>query len=92
MDINHITELARLGLKEEELSKLEKDLSAILDFVEKLKEVDIEGVEPMTGGTDLVNVLRKDEAVSKNKESREKILTNAPKRQDDYIEVLAVFE
>jgi aspartyl-tRNA(Asn)/glutamyl-tRNA(Gln) amidotransferase subunit C len=92
MDINHIAKLARLGLKDEELNKLEKDLSAILDFVEKLKEVDIEGVEPMTGGTDLFNALREDAAVEKNKEKAGKILDNAPKKQGSYVEVLAVFD
>ena len=92
MDINHISQLARLGLKEDEKNKLETDLSAILGFVEKLKEVDVEGIEPMTGGTDLNNVLRDDEAGKRNQLQRKRILDNAPKRKDDYIEVRAIFE
>jgi len=92
MDINHISQLARLGLKEDEKNKLETDLSAILGFVEKLKEVDVEGIEPMTGGTDLNNVLRDDEAGERNSLQRKRILDNAPKRKDDYIEVRAIFE
>ncbi len=92
MDIDHIAQLARLGLKEDEKNKLEADLSAILGFIEKLKEVDIDGVEPMTGGTDLSNVLRDDEAGEKNLKQRKNILDNAPKRKDDYVEVKAVFE
>jgi aspartyl-tRNA(Asn)/glutamyl-tRNA(Gln) amidotransferase subunit C len=92
MDIDHIAKLARIGLKEEELKKLEGELSAILDFIEKLKEVDIENIEPMTGGTDLVNAVREDEVIPKNEEQRQRILANAPKRKDDYIEVKAVFE
>lgn len=92
MDINHISQLARLGLKDEEKNKLEVDLSAILGFIEKLKEVNIESIEPMTGGTDLSNVMRNDEVGEKNPEQRENILDNAPKRKDDYVEVRAVFE
>lgn len=92
MDINHISQLARLGLKDEEKNKLEADLFAILGFIEKLKEVDVEGVEPMTGGTDLSNVMREDEAGEKNPEQRENILDNASKRKDDYVEVKAVFD
>ena len=92
MDINHIAKLARIGLKEDELKKLESELSAILDFIEKLKEVDIENIEPMTGGTDLVNAVREDEVIPKNEEQRQRILANAPKRKDDYIEVKAIFE
>ena len=91
MDINHIAKLARIGLEEKELKKLEAELSAILDFVEKLKEADVEGIAPMAGGTDLKNITREDKATPKSEESRQKILANAPKRRDDYIEVKAVF-
>lgn len=92
MDINHISQLARLGLKEDEKNKLETDLSAILGFIEKLKEVDIEGVEPMTGGTDLSNVMRDDGIGEKNEKQRKMILDNVPKRKDNFVEVRAVFE
>jgi len=92
MDIDHIAKLARIGLKEEELKKLEGELSAILDFIEKLKEVDIENVKPMTGGTDLANIMREDEVIPRDDKQRQRILANAPKRKDDYIEVKAVFE
>ncbi|KKR03808.1 MAG: Aspartyl/glutamyl-tRNA(Asn/Gln) amidotransferase subunit C [Parcubacteria group bacterium GW2011_GWF2_39_13b] len=92
MDINHIANLARLGLKEEELKKLEADLLAILGFVEKLKEVDIKGIEPMAGGTDLNSVMRDDEVGEKNEKQRKIILDNAPKINKGNIEVRAVFE
>ncbi len=90
--VEHIAKLARLGLTEEEKAKFEAELSAILGFVEKLKEVEVGNVEPMAGGTDLNNIMREDEAREKDKESRQKILDNAPKRKGDYVEVLAVFE
>jgi aspartyl-tRNA(Asn)/glutamyl-tRNA(Gln) amidotransferase subunit C len=44
--VKHIAKLARLGLTEKEIEKFQKELSAILDYFEKLKEVDISGVEP----------------------------------------------
>jgi aspartyl-tRNA(Asn)/glutamyl-tRNA(Gln) amidotransferase subunit C len=92
IDVTHIAKLARIGMKDDELKKMEAELSAILGFVEKLKEVDVENIEPMAGGTSLFNIYREDEAMSKPKEQREKILRNAPKRKNDYVEVLAVFD
>lgn len=92
MDINHIAKLARIGLNEEELQRLEKEFAAILTFVEKLKEVDIANIKPMSGGTDLINVMREDEVSLIESEIREKILKNAPKKEDNYIEVMAVFD
>ena len=92
MDINHIAKLARIGLKKEELKKLEGELSAILSFVEKLKEVNVENIKPMAGGTDLNNVYREDRPKVRDEKQRQRILENAPKRKDDYVEVMAVFE
>jgi len=96
-DVEHIAKLARLGLTDKEKEKFQKELSSILDFVEKLKEVDVSKVEPMTGGTSLVNVTRRDEIkivpdLIKSKERREKILKNAPEKKNGYIKVKAVFE
>lgn len=90
--VKHIAKLARLGLTDKEKEKFQKELSAILDFVEKLEEIDTSKVEPMTGGTSLVNVIRKDEIKPKIKDQRVKILKNVPKRERDFIKVKAVFE
>ena len=43
--VKHIAQLARLGLSEKEIGKYQKELSSILDYVEKLKRVDVSGVE-----------------------------------------------
>ena len=45
-EVNHIAKLARLSLNKEETDKLQAELSSILDYIEKLKEVDVDGVEP----------------------------------------------
>ncbi|OGZ23935.1 MAG: asparaginyl/glutamyl-tRNA amidotransferase subunit C [Candidatus Nealsonbacteria bacterium RIFCSPLOWO2_01_FULL_41_9] len=60
-EIKHIAKLARLGLTEKEIERFQKELSKILDYVEKLKEVDVSSVEPTSHSVLLKNVTRKDE-------------------------------
>ncbi len=81
--IEHIANLARLKLTEKEKRKFQKELSLILDWVDKLKEVDIKDVEPMGQVTGLENVIRKDKVKPSN--TKEQILKNAPMRKGDYI-------
>jgi len=90
-DVNHIAKLARLGLSEADKEKFAKELSAILDFVKKLEEVDTEGVEPTAQVTGLQNTMRPDEAEKPDVKERENILGNAPETKDGYIKVKAVF-
>ena len=91
-DLGHIAKLARIELGEEEKTKFEKDLSAILEFVEKLSEVDTTNVEPMTGGTILENVMRADAQVDKSLEGKSaELIDAAPERKGGYIKVKAVF-
>jgi aspartyl-tRNA(Asn)/glutamyl-tRNA(Gln) amidotransferase subunit C len=59
--VKHVATLARLGLSEAEVSKFQGQLSGILDYVEQLKEVSTDGVEPTAQVTGLVSVMRKDE-------------------------------
>ena len=60
-DIERVAQLARLNLKPEEKKKLEKDLAAILGYVEKLKVIDTRKVEPTSHVFPLKNVFREDE-------------------------------
>ena len=92
IDVEHVAKLARLGLTEQEKGKFAKDLSAILDFVEKLKEVKVEGVKPMTQATELSNAWREDKRLKNDVAGRQKILDNAPEEKDGFIKVKAVFE
>ena len=91
-DVSHIAKLARLGLSQEDEKKFAKDLENILEFIKKLEEVDVEGVEPMAQATGLHSIMRADEGVKRSEESRAKILANAPESKDNYIKVKAVFE
>ncbi len=66
-EVKHIAKLARLGLTEKEIEKFQKELSSILDYVEKLKEVDVSKVEPTSHPLKMENVMRKDEVSKFNK-------------------------
>lgn len=91
-EVEHIAELARINLAEEEKSKLEKELSAILNFVEKLKEIDTNRVEPLTGGTTLENRIREDEQVEKTLEGKQaELVRQMPDRKESWLRVKSTF-
>ena len=60
-EVDHIAKLARIELKPEEKEHLKKDLSSILDYINKLNEVDTSSVQPLYQTTGLVNSTRTDE-------------------------------
>lgn len=60
-DIQHVAHLARLELTTQEVNKYAQDLTAVVDYINQLKEVDTTDVEPTAQVTGLVNRLRKDE-------------------------------
>ena len=64
-EVKHIAKLARLGLTEKEIKKYQKELSAILDYFEKLKKVDVAKIkiEPTSHPLAIENVMRKDEVL-----------------------------
>ena len=77
IDLKHIARLARLHLTDEELRFFETQVSQILRFVDKLKEVNVEGVEPTSHPLSLSNVFRSDEI--KPAISVEEFLKTAPR-------------
>jgi aspartyl-tRNA(Asn)/glutamyl-tRNA(Gln) amidotransferase subunit C len=72
----HVAELARLKLSDEELDRMAAELSGILEHVEKISELDLEGVEPTTHVIALENVLRSDKP--RPSWSRDEVLERAP--------------
>jgi aspartyl-tRNA(Asn)/glutamyl-tRNA(Gln) amidotransferase subunit C len=72
----HVAKLARLRLSHEEIERMSSELSTILDHIEKIEELDLEGVEPTTHVVTLENVLRPDEP--RPSWPRERILEPAP--------------
>jgi len=72
----HVARLARLRLTEEEVERMARELSSVLDHIEKISELDLEGVEPTSHVVELENVLRDD--VPRPSLPREKALEQAP--------------
>jgi aspartyl-tRNA(Asn)/glutamyl-tRNA(Gln) amidotransferase subunit C len=72
----HVARLARLRLDDAELERMSKELSGILDHVERISELDLDGVEPTSHVIELQNVLRPDEP--RPSWSRERVLEAAP--------------
>ena len=92
-DVQHIAKLARIELTPEEEERFGHELSAILQFVEQLNEVDTAGIEPMTGGTHLEQVMRKDEQLDTSIERRSPALIEAAsEKKGRWVRVLSVFE
>ena len=84
-DVLHVARLARLELSEAEVERFQEQLSAILDAVSKVQELDLEGVPPTSHPLDVVNVWREDEP--RPSLSVEEALANAPDRDGDLFKV-----
>jgi aspartyl/glutamyl-tRNA(Asn/Gln) amidotransferase C subunit len=89
-EVEHIAKLARLGLSEGETEKFQKELSSILDYIDKLKEVDISGVEATSHPTFLEHVTREDEP-KKEKDGRN-LIASAPDGKDNFVKVKSIFK
>ena len=89
-EIQHIAELARLELTDEELETYGGQLSSVLSYIDQLKEVDVTGVEPTAQVTGMENVAREDEAQYWSAAETEAALAQAPEREGRYIKVKKV--
>lgn len=77
--------LAKLELSPEEKEEAKKDMGRMLDYIDKLNELDTQGVEPMSHVFPLNNVFRED--IVTNGDERERILSNAPRHKDGAFKV-----
>jgi len=89
-EVKHIAKLARLGLTEKEVKKMQRELSKILDYIEKLKEVGISNVKPTSHSIQVENVIREDKS-SKFKVQSSKLVELAPETKDGYLKVKSIF-
>lgn len=89
-DVEYVAKLARLNLSDQERETFTEQLNAILQYAEKLNELDTEGVEPTTHVLRLSNVMRDD--VVHESLSQEKVFRNAPVEEDGQFKVPAVLE
>jgi len=84
-DLEKIASLARLKLNDNEKEKFLGQINQILQYVEKLNELDTTNVEPLSHSLDLVNVTRKD--VPGQSLPTKKALENAPSKSDEFFRV-----
>ena len=88
--VRRIARLARLRVNDAEVAALQTDLNSILGWIDQLNEVDVTGVEPLTGGTSIALRLRED--VVTVPDLTEAVLSNAPDRDGPFYTVPKVVE
>jgi len=88
--VRRIAALARIHVDEAELPALQADLNGILGWIEQLNEVNVEGIEPLTGAAQMALKMRED--VVTDGGYPEKVLWNAPERAGDFFVVPKVIE
>jgi aspartyl-tRNA(Asn)/glutamyl-tRNA(Gln) amidotransferase subunit C len=89
-EVKHIANLARLELSDEEITRFQGQLSAILTHFQQLESLDTEGVPPTASGADGQTPLRAD--ISQPSLTLEELLRNAPERDEKRFRVPPVFE
>ena len=88
--IGRIAKLARIRIEDWQAKQLEAELNGILAWIEQLNEVDVEGIEPLTGGAQMALKLRED--VVTDGGIVDQVLANAPDRAGDFYAVPKVVE
>lgn len=81
-EVEHIAELAKVSISEDEKALFRDQLERILEYFKKIDELELEGVEPTTHVMDIFNVFRED--VVKESLQPEDVLENAPEREGRY--------
>lgn len=90
IDIGHVALLARLALKGDEEETLGGQLNTIIEYIGKLNKLDTSGVPPTSHVIEMQNVMRED--VKRPSLSKERALSNAPDRTDDFYRVPKIIE
>ncbi|HEY3186513.1 MAG TPA: Asp-tRNA(Asn)/Glu-tRNA(Gln) amidotransferase subunit GatC [Solirubrobacteraceae bacterium] len=89
-EVRHVARLARLHLTDDELERMREQLDAILAYVDKLRELDVEGVEPTSHAVPLVDVMRDD--VPAPSLPQDEALANGPDRAGEFFRVPRIIE
>ena len=87
--IEYVGILAKLALSDEEKEQAKKDMGSMLDYIDKLSELDTDDVAPMSHVFPVHNVFREDEVT--NMDTREELLKNAPEEKDGMFVVPKTF-
>lgn len=84
-DVKHVAQLSRLKLSDEQVAEYTQQLGRAIGYIDKLSELDVEGVEPMAHALDISNVLREDEPV--NGMPLDQALATAPESDPPFFKV-----
>src|SRR5829696_9828339 len=87
-EVQYVAELARLGLSDAEITRLQDQLSSILEHIAAIDRLDTDAIPPTAQVIAMINVMRPD--VVTNSLPREAVLENAPRQADGFFEVHAV--
>lgn len=95
-EVKYIAKLARFNLNENEIEKLQKDFSSILDFFVSLKNVDVSKIKlefysASKGLTESQDFMRDDKDRIESPDLAQKLIAMSPEKKDNYIKVKAVF-
>ena len=88
--VKHIAKLARISLDEKKINSLSRDLSSIIEFIEKLNELNTEKIVPLTSIINASLQSRKDEVL--DGKIRDQILKNTPEKSEEFFVVPKVIE
>lgn len=88
--MEYVSILAKLELSSDEKKQAKKDMERMLDYIDKLNELDTQGVEPMSHVFPVQNVFRKD--LVTNTDCREELLLNAPEQKEGSFQVPRIVE
>ena len=88
--VDKIAHLARLEFENEAKEEIKKDMNNMLNFIDKLEEINTDGISPLIHMTDEDNTFRED--VSKIEITQKEALSNAPKKDSTYFKIPKVME
>lgn len=89
-EVEHIANLARLKLSPQEMKKMEKELSAILQYFDSLKKINVKEIKPTSQSIFLKNVMREDITKKQPAEKTNKLLKAMPEKKGRYVKVKSV--
>ncbi|MCK4636199.1 MAG: Asp-tRNA(Asn)/Glu-tRNA(Gln) amidotransferase subunit GatC [Candidatus Moranbacteria bacterium] len=89
-EVQEVVDLVRIGLTEEEIVERQKDMSNVLDYFDKLSELDTDKVEEIGHITGMNDVYRSDQIEEATEEEKKGMMENVKEEQNGYIKVQSV--
>lgn len=90
--LKHLAELAKIDLSEEELEKFLEDLNNILNYVDEIKDLNLDQFKPMLGGVVQKLELREDEVEIENDETKTLIIDQFPDKKENYLKISKIIK